>query len=83
MFGGKEISNIKLFIALLIILLALSVNSTEVYICGWYFETYDCKLLGAQEQDTYDETEEYSMSYDDELQNSHIRLPVDKNILSQ
>jgi hypothetical protein len=71
----------KLLMAILALLIALSLKSTEVYVCGWWFQEYDCKRID-QPQDTYNEDGVIDSSNDDELQDSHFLFPVDLNILS-
>lgn len=67
----------KLFLAILALLVALSLKSTEVYICGWWFQEYDCRLIGDQPQEINGEWDPYMSSKSDELQLEHFLLPDD------
>ena len=69
----------RLFIGILALLLALSLKSTEVYVCGWWFQEYDCKLIGDQPQDINSDEDPYTSSKSDELQDEHFLLPKDSN----
>ena len=72
----------KLFLAILALLLAVSIRSTEVYVCGWWFQEYICKSISDQEQEVYEETDPYTSSKSMELQDEHFLLPVESNVLS-
>ena len=63
---------------MLLILLYASYDPTEVYICGWWFGEYDCKLID-HPQETNNEWDPYTSSKSDELQGLHFLFPKDSN----
>lgn len=71
----------ELLFVIMALLLALSIKSTEVYVCGWWFQEYDCRLI-SYPQETYSDDGDIDSSNDEELQDSHFLFPVDLNILS-
>ena len=70
--------------AILAILLTLSIKCTEVYICGWWFGEYDCRLIGeeSQSQDKNNEIEDADQSNTEEWHSGHLLFPDEINILS-
>lgn len=47
----------RYILIILSILLAFAIKATEVYICGYFYEEYECKLISDEEKTIITEPE--------------------------